>query len=299
MRGWHPLVARLLLVSALSLAGCTTQENNCTDSVCGNDNDRSHVNDRPASQTPAKKSAAEKIKSLDLGLDIDLFERTLGRDTRISTYAGDSDDFAIYKAEGGVARQLTVRIYKVEGFYIQVGANRTGTVIVMIVQACDPANKLTMSRQGRPVTLNETRFEEMSPEPPKRASYNIPASNPAEFLEFSSPAEVDDGVGEVWGSGPACNSGWSGKAEEPLINWNGTENGAAPSLFAATDSKAVDPWQELKRFRHGKILNLYGKAAPVYVPADFPLLPGHGTPEEIISRLENQSRDSDVEGALT
>ncbi|MEU9306790.1 hypothetical protein [Streptomyces sp. NPDC048256] len=288
------LTSLFLLAFVCSMAGCT--DNTCNDSICG-DHNRDNRVDRSGSASPSK-SAAERIKDLDLGLDVDLFERTLGRENRISTYAGDSEDF-FYTGEGGKVRELTARIYKVGSFYVQVGANKTGTVIVMIIQSCDSKVRLAVPRQGETAVLNSTRFSEMSKDPPKRASYTVPVSNPGEFIEFSSPGGVDDGVGEVWGVGPACNSKWAGNGEEPMINWNGTGGRLrvpAVTYYPDIPNPTVSPWRELSRFREGKTINLYGKASPVFDPDQFPLLPGHGTPEEIVSRLEKASSKSSPPG---
>ncbi|MEU8890430.1 hypothetical protein [Streptomyces sp. NPDC048442] len=299
MREVRSLPALVALCCAVSLAGCTN--NNCTGSICGNDNDRSRVGGTQSPKTPVSKSATQKIKELNVGLDVDFFERTLGRENRVSTYAGDTGDFSIYEGEGGAVRQLTARIYKVEDFYVQTGANKAGTVVVMVIQSCNPKVKVTLPRQGDPVTLNETRFVEMSPALPKRARYNVPVSNPGEYLEFSSPLGVDHGVAEVWGAGPACNSGWAGNGDEPIINWIEPPIGAVgPSVEEYNPGKPKsDPWKEVDRFRKGKVLNLYGKASPVYRAEDFPLLPGHGTPEQIVTRLERPTAHSGSPGALT
>ncbi|MFD9440991.1 hypothetical protein ACFWBR_24330 [Streptomyces sp. NPDC060006] len=236
------------------------------------------------------KSPEERISDLRVGLDVDLFERTLGDVNRVTTYSGDSKEYGpgIYPAEGGVAKELKVRIYKLDEYFIQTGANRGGTVVAMIVQSCNPENKLKLPRshteRGEPVVLNQTRLKEMSSTLPERASYNVPASNPSEFLEFSEPW---DGVGAVWGAGPGCESQWVGRGREPIISWHG--NRSLPELLSLSDAPR-DPIAELLRFRKGKTINLYGEASPVYDSKEFPLLSGHGAPREIVSHFDRATR---------
>ncbi|MCC5481322.1 hypothetical protein, partial [Streptomyces barringtoniae] len=74
--------------------------------------------------------------------------------------------------------------------------------------------------------------------------------------------------------------------EPPWLSWD-----SAAQKPADVTGRALSR-SETERFRSGKLVNLYGQAWPVHDVNDFPLLPGHGTPDEITYRYLPAPTDS-------
>ncbi|MEU4845551.1 hypothetical protein [Streptomyces gilvosporeus] len=228
---------------------------------------------------------SERVHKLSLGSDIHAVERDLGGDNRLTTYLGDSGAYQM--GPQGPTKGLSVRIYRLNKIFVQVGyQTSSGAVVEWIVQSCDPKVQIQLDRSmsngssNDKVTLNKTTLAEMtSSSLPQRAFYNTPVDGPGERLEFSPPDKSTEYTSEIWGTTDGlCDSRWLGKGTEPLLEWDGGDHQPIDVV-----AKKV-PWSELRRFRSEKLLNLYGQARPVYDIGKFPLLPGHGTPVEITGK---------------
>ncbi len=233
----------------------------------------------------SKKSDLERVHSLSLSLgsDIDAVERNLGTNNRLTTYIGDSANYR--NPPEGPTKDLFVRIYRLGLIFVQVGYQKSsGTVVEWIVQSCDPQVKIEFRRFDTTLTLNQTTFAQVtSGDLPSRARYSTWADIPSEQLEFSSPAGASNYISEIWGTNGSCfHSSWRGAGDEPLIQWNATpiEGDTRKPIDAGKEIS----WKDLQRYRHEKVVNLYGQAGPLDHVNRFPLLPGHGPPFEVTQK---------------
>jgi hypothetical protein len=224
-----------------------------------------------------EETVGERLQQLKLNSSRESVEAVLG--IPVAKYRGD--DATTYRYEPvGPTHGISVRIYRLGQVFVQVGYDASDSVKEWVVQSCDQKVKIELPRaNGRGViVLNGDTFHEVSQAKPLKALYRYPADSAPERLEFLSGDATDFGVGEVWGVGPGCDSHWVGRGEEPAFEWNG--DGHRPTDLMANTL----PFSVLEGYRSGKLVNLYGQADGVWAGnTTFPLLPGHGTPMEVIA----------------